>query len=78
MGKGSVIEGLRRNYTKSEWRMIVRVGFSSPLPTGRFDEDEISRIIDAQQVNPGSAVEAQRIAREELKRMQAAAKKKAE
>jgi hypothetical protein len=71
MGKGN-IEGIRRSYTRAEWRRIVSVGFSMPLPTARSDEDEISRIIDAQQLKPESATEARRIAREELKRLHAA------
>jgi len=63
------IRAQRRTYSEAEWRRIVREGLSPPLVQGRTVDDEISVIIDIQEVVPGSAQEARHIAREVAREM---------
>jgi hypothetical protein len=64
-----VIKTQRRSYAESEFRRLVREGFSRPLPEGRSAEAEIERIIRGAAVLEESVRVAWQIAREERDRM---------
>jgi hypothetical protein len=61
-----IIYARRREYAEEEWRNVIRVNFSQPLPSGRTQAEEVALILDAQEVMPKSAIEARRIAEDEL------------
>ena len=61
----TVIKTQSGSYTESEFRRIVRRGFSRPLPEGPLAEAEIERIIRAKDVLESSVAVARRIALDE-------------
>lgn len=64
------IEATNRVYPEDLWRRITREEFSDSPPKDDADtEARISKMIDFQQVRPGSAIEARRIARDELRKI---------
>jgi hypothetical protein len=65
----TVIKTQRRSYTESQFRRLVRDGFSRPLPEGRSAEVEIERIIRGEGVLKGFIRLARQIALDERDKM---------
>ena len=64
-----VIKTQRRSYTESQFRRLVRAGFSRPLAERGSAEAEIERIIRGEGVLEGSLDLARQIALDERDRM---------